>query len=58
LQQVRDELKSSRHTTYSAVAGGSMLISGALLVGEFAMTGGAVTVVGALLLLRSWPHAD
>lgn len=58
LERVRDELRSSRQTTYSAIAGGSMLVTGALLVGEFAMTGGTVAVVGALLLLRSWPQTD
>ena len=58
LEQVREELRSSRQTTYSAIAGGSMLISGALLSAEFVLTGGAIAAVGALLLLRNWPSFD
>ncbi len=58
LEQVRDELRSSRQTTYSAIAGGSMLVTGALLVGESLLTGGAIAAVGGLLLLRNWPSAE
>lgn len=58
LQQVRDELRTSRRATYSAIAGGSSLITGALLMGEFLMTGGVFAAVGTVLLLRSWPSSD
>jgi ubiquinone biosynthesis protein len=58
LEQLRETLRSSRQTTYSAIAGGSMLIAGALLMAEFATTGGVVAAVGALLLLRNWPTAE
>ncbi len=58
LQQVRDELRTNRQTTFGAIAGGSSLITGALLLSEFLVTGGVLAAVGVILLLRSWPSND
>ena len=57
LEKIRSQLRSNRHTLYSAIAGGSMLISSVLLLNIGYLTTGAVlAVVSAIVLLRSWPE--
>ena len=52
LQQLRETLEQSQRSHYGAIAGGSLLITGALLITEFVVTGAIVSVVGAIVLLR------
>lgn len=57
LEKIRRELRSNRHALYSAIAGGSMLITSALLLNFSYLTSGAVlAAVSAIVLLRSWPE--
>lgn len=56
LENIRRELRTNRHTLYSAIAGGSMLITSALLLNFGYLTTGAVlAAISAIVLLKSWP---
>ncbi|MBC8519154.1 MAG: ubiquinone biosynthesis regulatory protein kinase UbiB [Gammaproteobacteria bacterium] len=57
LEKIRSELRTNRHALYSAIAGGSMLITSALLLNfGYLTTGTVLAAISAIVLLRSWPE--
>ncbi len=57
LEKIREELQTNRRTLYSAIAGGSMLITSALLLNfNYLTTGAVLAAISAIVLLRAWPE--
>ncbi len=56
-EEIRQAVQENARSTHTAIAGGSLLISGTVLV-QFGMlaVGGGMAAAGLVVLLRSWSH--